>query len=155
LFAADMDGLAPALYHADQAIRLPAVHHPDYMSTLRELVERYRIQLMVPTIDTELPILASEAEALARSGCHVLVSSEALIRTTEDKWQTAIAFREQGLRVPDSWLPEHLVGEDLPDQLFIKPRSGSASQHTYRVQRDELTQILSRVPDPIIQPELQ
>ena len=39
----------------------------------------------------------------------------------------------------------------LPEQVFVKPRSGSASQDTYRISRDHLEGVLPLVPDPIVQ----
>ena len=68
-----------------------------------------------------------------------------------DKWLTIKEFGEKGFAVPRSWLPDNLALESLPDALFIKPRRGSASQHTFSVSKLELKNILPFVPDPIIQ----
>jgi carbamoyl-phosphate synthase large subunit len=155
LFAGDMDGLAPALYLADEAIRLPSVRDPEYISSLLELTERRRINLLVPTIDTELPLLAKAAPAFADRGCHALVSSAELVSIAADKWETVRAFRSQGIRVPRSWLPEDLPQAALPEHLFVKPRDGSASRNIHAVHRDQLMQLLPRVLDPLIQEEVK
>lgn len=54
---------------------------------------------------------------------------------------------------PRSWLPEHLRAGDVPAfPLFIKPRSGSSSINTFKVNNArELEFFLDYVPDPIIQ----
>lgn len=152
--AGDMDGLAPALYLADQAVRLPRVTHPDYLPALLAAVEGHGIRLIVPTIDTELPVLAAAAPQFARQGCVVLVSGPRLVRVAGDKWKTAGLFRACGVRVADSWLPGHLHRAELPPRLYVKPRHGSASQHNYRVHRDDLPGVLPHVPRPIIQAEV-
>jgi carbamoyl-phosphate synthase large subunit len=154
VFAADVDALAPALSLAEHAIRLPKVDDPNYLSSLIEWVERHRIRLIVPTIDLELPLLSDAAPMFADRGCRVLVSEKGLVQIAGDKWETARAFGARGVRVPDSWLPEHLKDADLPERLFIKPRGGSASQGTYRVHRDELMGVLPLVSQPIIQEEI-
>ena len=53
VLAADCDRLAPALYMADKAIRLPRISHPDYLKVLLDVVRQYQVRLLVPTIDPE------------------------------------------------------------------------------------------------------
>lgn len=154
VFAGDIDGLAPSLYLADQGFKLPSVKSPEYIPYLLELVEKHKIRLVVPTIDTELPALAATSAEFQKRGCIALVSSEDLIHISEDKWRSAKTFSERGLRVPRSWLPEEIAPENLanlPESLFVKPRDGSASQNTYQISPGELSSILTQVPNPIIQ----
>lgn len=152
--AADSDSLAPSLYFADGALRLPHVFASDYISILLELVEREHIQMIVPTIDTELPILAKNAELFSAYSCLLLVSSPQLIAITSDKWLTIRACSEAGIRVPRSWLPDGLDEAELPEDLFIKPRDGSASRHTHAVRRGALSTVLPLVPNALIQERL-
>ena len=39
----------------------------------------------------------------------------------------------------------------MPAELFVKPRAGSASAHTYRATPATLAATLARVPDPVVQ----
>jgi carbamoyl-phosphate synthase large subunit len=59
-----------------------------------------------------------------------------------------------GVTVPASWLPG-IAPEVLPEDLFLKPRDGSASQHTHACLREDLEHILPLVPNPIIQERLK
>lgn len=154
VLAGDVDGLAPALYLADIAIRLPRVTDEAYVPTLLELVNRHSIRLVVPTIDTELPVLAAAAHEFAAQGCVVMTSAPQLVRVSGDKWATVQDFGARGIRVPRSWLPDQIDSQSLPDHLFVKPRDGSASQHAQAVSRSQLPYVLSRVPNPIIQEEI-
>jgi carbamoyl-phosphate synthase large subunit len=154
VFGGDIDALAPALSLADQPIGLRRVRDPEFIPDLLRVVERHGIRLLVPTIDSELMVLAEAAPAFARVGCQALISAPELVRVASDKWETACIFRERGIRVPRSWLPETLEEGRLPDSLFLKPRDGSASQHTYRAERSRLHEVLPRVPHPIIQEEI-
>jgi carbamoyl-phosphate synthase large subunit len=149
--AGDVDSLAPTLYLADHAIRLPLTSDPGYVNALCDVIERYSIDLIVPTIDTELEVLARHRARFQNLGCIPLVSSVELIEVTQDKFQMVHVFGGQGIRVPTSWLPSDLAGKELPPRLFIKPRRGSASQHTYQADHHTLDALLRVVPDPMVQ----
>ncbi len=152
VLAADIDPLAPALYIADRAIELPRATDPDYPLALLDTIKRHEVGLVVPTIDTELLALASCAELIAREDCVALVSSEEFVRITLDKWRLVRLFGSRGIRVPKSWLPHDLtsIGE-LPVELFIKPRTGSAGENAFALSRDRLRHGVELVPNPMIQ----
>lgn len=151
MVAGDVDPLAPTLYLADHAARLPLISDLGYIGALCDVVERHRIDLIVPTIDTELEVLAHHRRRLEELGCIPLVSSVELIEVTQDKFDTMQTFGDKGIRVPSSWLPSDLADKELPPRLFIKPRRGSASQHTYKADRHTLDALLTIVPDPMVQ----
>jgi carbamoyl-phosphate synthase large subunit len=149
-FAGDVDPLAPALFLADEAVRLLSTEHPDYVADVIGIVGRLRIGLIVPTIDPDLLILARQRVALRSIGCTVAVSDESFVGIASDKWATVAAFRAQGIAVPASWLPDDRR-TGLPERVFVKPRRGSASRDTHDVARRHLSSILPQVDDPIIQ----
>lgn len=151
MIAADIDGLAPALYVADRALRVPPVSDPSYSPSLLDAVGEFEISLIVPTIDPELPRLAEHRRVFQEHGCLALVSSPELVCIANDKWLTVREFSARGFTVPRSWLPDNAKGEALPEQLFLKPRDGSASQHTLKACRADLDRVLPLVPNPIIQ----
>lgn len=154
VFAGDASGLAPALYKADGAFRLPPVKSEAYIPELLSLVQAHDIGLIVPTIDTELEVLAANAQAFTDAGCKVLVSSPAFVALSGDKWLTQRAFAEHGIDVPQGWTVDELIGAELPDRLFVKPRDGSSSRDIYRATPATLTDVLVLVPNAIVQEEL-
>jgi len=154
VFAGDANGLAPSLYLADRAFQLPCVDADAYVPHLLSLVKEHRISLIVPTIDTELGVLALNREAFTEVGCTALISEASFVEMSGDKWATQRTFAEKGVDVPKTWLPEALKGAELPERLFIKPRDGSASRNTYRATPDSLGDVLKQVPNAIVQEEL-
>lgn len=154
VFAGDVDPLAPALYLADSSIQFIKVTDPAYIEYLRQIVREKRIKLIVPTIDTELHVLSRSADGFMADGCRVLISDPPMIECCSDKWSTYLTMKEHGVLVPRSWLPNDISSEDLPERLFIKPRDGSASKHSYRIRFDRLEAFLKIVPNPIIQEEV-
>ncbi len=151
VLASDIDALAPALYVADDAVRLPHVLAGDYGQVLTVLARTRKLSLVVPTIDPELPVLAGVRDALAELGCAALVSKPELIRVTGDKVLAAATFARAGFRVAETWRPDDLASARLPDDLFVKPRAGSAGKDTFRVTSAQLPTVLELVPDPVVQ----
>ena len=155
VFAGDMDALAPALSVADSAFRLPPISSPGYLSTILGLVEEHDVRAIVPTIDTELDILAEHQAELADHGCTAVVSSRQLIGICGDKKLTHEAFSAAGVAVPRTWLPGDCLESDLPEELVVKPREGSASQDVFFLGRGDVASILGRVKDPVIQERIR
>jgi carbamoyl-phosphate synthase large subunit len=153
--AGDVDGLAPALYLADNAVRIRHTDDPAYVDDLLDVVERHGIGLIIPTIDAELLILARNQDAFAARDCHIAVSAPSFVEVTLDKHQTGATFGGAGIHVPWSWLPPIDDDAGLPTRVFAKPRRGSASQDQYLVAREELAGVLPLVVDPIVQEVLR
>jgi len=146
--AADADGLAPAAILADHAVQVPSLRDSGYVACLEQIIKDFRVDLIVPTIDTELMLLAANRDRLLQLGCTALVSADKLIATLRDKFVMAGVFSEKGIGVPPSWIPEAMDVPSLPEDLFVKPRDGSASKHVYRVRKNQLDAILPLVRMP-------
>lgn len=154
VFAADLDPLAPACLLADAAFPVPRVTDPDYGNALLRIARAQGVSLIVPTIDTELAVLARQTAAFAAEGIVPLLSSPGFIDVCRDKWKLVQALRGRAIAVPASWLPAELpetAAFTLPEQLFLKPRDGSASLNTYPCDREQLARTLRLVPNALIQ----
>jgi len=149
--AGDVDPLAPALYLADDAVRLPRTTDAGYLRALLDVVERHGVALLVPTIDTDLASLAESSDVLRSAGCRLALSSAAFVGITGDKQRTGEAFRSLGIDVPTSWLPPIDDIGGLPERVVVKPRNGSASVGVHRVGRDQVAGMIGLVADPIVQ----
>lgn len=156
VFAADSSSLAPALFHADAALRVPPLDDPQYLPVLVDHIRQHDIGLVVPTIDTELPLLAAQRAEIERTGARVLISHAEFVTVTADKALTAEAFGDRGVAVPLGWTANELPPLDqLPERLFVKPRNGSSSKDAYATTRDDLAEVLSVVPNAIVQERLE
>jgi len=123
--AADLDPLAPALYHADRMALVPRVDDPGYVDALSELVERHDVRLVVPLTDLDQEIVSTAREALAPA--LVLAPAPEVCRTMGDKYLAHAFFEAHGIRSPPTWLP----GEVPPDArypLLVKVREGFGSR---------------------------
>lgn len=123
VFATD---LAPersaACQVADKAFAVPRVTDPSYADTLLELCLRENVRMVVPTIDTELLVLAQNRKQFREQGVEVIISDLPLIQQCRDKRKTHDLFASHGLACPE------VFSEDtLQYPCFAKPIDGSCS----------------------------
>lgn len=118
--------MRPAMSSACQDSRdwveLPHVRDADYAQRLENYCRSAGVQLVVPTIDTELPLLASLKARFAAFGCTLAVSDLALVEHCADKRMTGALFEPLGLK-----MPRRMEIDALSYPLIIKPYDGSLS----------------------------
>jgi len=129
--AADVDQLAPALYHADHRALVPRVDDFGYVAALRNLVELHDVRLVVPLTDLDHLVLAEARHELG--GAVVLVPGPETITRCSDKYVAHAFFEEQGIGSPPTWLPTELP-DDLRFPVLVKARKGFGSRHIFRAE---------------------
>jgi carbamoyl-phosphate synthase large subunit len=122
--------MSAACRAADHRFAVPRVDHPDYIPALLKIVRDHGVDLLVPTIDTELLVLANAASSFAEIGCHVAVSAPAVIDIARDKLATATFLDAAGIPSPRTTTLAALRegGTDCGWPAILKPRHGSASR---------------------------
>lgn len=153
VIAADCSDTAPALYAADAYRRLPRISEPGYVEGIIQACLEEQVALIVPTIDTDLLLLAQNKALIERrTGAVLLISDLAVIDICRDKINTQRFLEDNGFLIPAMHTMEQLRRGEESYPLFIKPKSGSSSIHAYKVNsREELERCLNIVPDPIVQ----
>ena len=126
--AADVNPLAPALYHADVHALVPRIEENDYVPALRALVEEHGVDLVVPLTDLDQVILARAREEL---GALLLLPEAEIVERLGDKYLAHVLFEERGIASPPTWLPNG-VPDDAEFPLLVKARQGFGSRHIYR-----------------------
>lgn len=153
--AADCNPTAPTLSVADGIVFLPTLNDEcAYVAALKAAIREHEAMLVVPTIDTELPLLARHRSELeSQTGTRVLVSPVDCIDICADKAKTACFFEEHGVAHASTWRGRGEVEETGPDfPLIVKPARGSSSQNVFVARnRRELDFFLDYVNDPVIQ----
>ncbi len=128
IITTDIKRNAPAAFISDVHELVPRVNDLNYISTLKELCIKYEIGLLIPLIDTELNILASNKKEFEESGVEVLISSPAVNEICFDKRNTYSFFRDIGVDTPEILNPDVILGESNSNYPFlIKPSNGSCS----------------------------
>lgn len=123
LFATEMKPeLSAACHVVDQSFKAPRVTDPSYIDFLLSTCLAFKIGLVVPTIDTELLLLAQNRERFAEKGIHIVISDVELVRVCRDKRLTANLFLQVGIDSPVIYSRENI---QFP--CFAKPYDGSCS----------------------------
>jgi carbamoyl-phosphate synthase large subunit len=151
VIAADVEPLSPAVHTADAAYRVPLSSDPGYLERIVDVCWLERINLVVPTIDDELPLFGEAVSAFEPLGVRVAVSPAWTAKICNDKVGLCEHLRARGIPAARSWLPQDLPAA-LTYPLFVKPRFGRGSVQAYPVRnRRELDFFLDYVNDPVVQ----
>lgn len=129
VFATDMNPqMAPAAYVSDQCFKVPRVSDAAYPDLLLKLCVDHGIGMVIPTIDTELSILAEIKEEFARQGIWVIVPDSSFVSVCRDKRKTGVFFEEHRILVPK------LIDKHHPEYpMFAKPYDGSLSANLHYI----------------------
>ncbi|MFM2229272.1 MAG: hypothetical protein RL607_530 [Bacteroidota bacterium] len=112
----------------DQYFEVPYLNHPDYIKVLLEICTQHGVKLIVPTIDTELLLLATHKAQFEAQGITVLVSDLNRIQSFRDKRATHIFFESIDVQIAKEYTKENY---QLP--IYIKPYDGSRSVDNYLI----------------------
>lgn len=153
IHGADASDLAPGMHHVDRAHPIAAITHRRFIPDLLDIVEKHRIDLLVPTIDTELPKLARARDRFDRRGCAALVSTPRVIAIGRDKIRTYQTLTDAGIETPETQpVAEILKRKRHRFPYQIKPRCGSAGLGIQRIDDVESLRFWAkRVPDAVVQ----
>ena len=151
IIGADYSDSAPALFYCDKTYQVCKIKDAEYIPQLLDICEKEQVDLLIPTIDTDLLVLAENAERFARIGTKVMVSAPDKVALCRDKRYTADFLLSCGVQSPKPVDDVELYAGGYP--CFIKPRDGSSSIDAYKIDsEEELLEISKRVPNYIIQP---
>lgn len=133
VYTSDMNPLyAPAGYISDHCFSVPPVTDSNYLNCLISICQEYKIGLVVPTIDTELLLLAKNKTYLKDLGIHVIVPDLEFVEDCRDKRRTANLLERLSIRVPESRDKNKPI---FP--MFAKPYDGSLSKDLYILNKKE------------------
>ena len=151
IYGADMASTAPAMVFCDYTRNVVSMKDPEYIGNLLSICEEDRIDLVIPTIDTDLLILSENKSRFLAIGTRVMISAPDKIQICRDKNNTSRFFVNCGLHAPmpvNDW-KEYKSG--FP--AFIKPKDGSSSINAFKVENEKELEVYAReIEDYIVQP---
>ncbi|MCQ2441037.1 MAG: ATP-grasp domain-containing protein [Clostridia bacterium] len=152
IFGADITETAPALLFCNHTVIVPKIKDENYIPFLKEFCNNNKIDALIPTIDTDLLLLAKNRDLFGNT--KVFVADFDKIALCRDKRLTADYFHSLGLKSPVPVDDYKLYNAGFP--AFIKPKDGSSSIFAYKVENEnELKMYADHVPDYIIQPFIE
>lgn len=151
LYGADMTATAPALAFCDGIRIVCGMRDADYIPKLVDICRNDKIDLLIPTIDTDLLVLSRNTDKFEAVGTRVLISKTDKISVCRDKNYTADFFEACGLKAPQT-VNDYKKYKD-PYPCFIKPKDGSSSINAFKVENEfDLKLYAEQIKDYVIQP---
>ena len=149
----DTTELSPALQCCDKKYLVPPVHQKGYARQVTDIIERLNVDLLIPTIDLDLPIWARKRQALKQIGCTALVSTPRVVRICQDKRLMFSFLSDHGFDTPLTIsAPAALKLKKHHFPYFLKPWDGHASRGNVIVHNaEELKFYARRIPNCIVQ----
>ena len=146
--------LSPAAHLVDACFPIPRCTAPEFIGEVLALCAREQVDLIIPTIDTELPAYAAARSALANQGVDIALSSLDAVEIACDKVRTHAFLVDHGIATVRQWEGNAVLSqpEPLPFPLIVKPRRGSASHGVLKVHSEAMLRaVLSSSSDLIVQ----
>jgi len=136
IFLAGNDPYSIDLHKHKNSILMGNVNDEGYIHRLMEVILEYKIEVLIPTIDSEIMKIAkAKIEIEEKTRCIVLVGNIQSVGITSDKKRTIDFLSENGFAHPST---ECLEGEGFERFLasnnfpcVIKTRFGNASKEVY------------------------
>lgn len=154
LIGADITDTAPALYFCDRKVMVPRIRDEGYIPFLRRYCAEEHVDCLIPTIDTDLLLLAESRPTFEEVGTKVLISDRDKVSLCRDKNYTADYFISLGLKSPR---PVHRTTDyHGPWPAFIKPKDGSSSINAFKVESErDLRLHAEKIANYVIQPFIE
>jgi len=121
--------LSSAAHLVDRCFKVPRCDDPLFLPQTIAICQNEGVDLIVPTIDPELPVYAKHAKEFESGGTTVLISHSDTIDIASDKCRTNKWFLDHEFpTVAQSEVAEALANlSQWAFPLIVKPRRGSAS----------------------------
>lgn len=151
IIGADITESAPALYFCDETRIVCRIKDENYIPQLLNICKEDGVDCLIPTIDTDLLLLAENKGRFEAIGTKVLISAVDKVQLCRDKRFTADYFISLGLKSPQP--TDDVDAYNMGYPAFIKPKDGSSSVDAYKVNNEkDLRTYASKIDDYIIQP---
>lgn len=150
----DASALAYGAYDCHEHHQVPSSTLPDYPLQLLDLCLKHGVELLIPGLDTDLPILAEHAPRFEEKGVKVLVGGLEFTRLFRDKRLWGRTLSEYCSHILSGFTPieaaEAVRGGLIHFPLIAKPMGGSASSGIRIIKAEKDFEGLS--PDYVVQP---
>src|SRR5262245_32072547 len=156
----DMFRFAAGFAWCQAAHQVPHSQDAAYLPSLKAILKKHRIELVLIGSDLETLVLArARAEIEKETGCRVAVSDARTVERLADKWLLVEGLRAMGVDHPDSTSnmdERHAFAKKHGFPLLLKPRHGQSARNVHRVDDAATLDFLAaRVGEPVLQEFLE
>lgn len=120
---------APASYFADDSFKIGLFEDSNYIKNLLEICLKNKISIVIPTLDSELILLAKSKSLFNSEGISIIISDLKLIEILRNKITTNEFFNSLMIKTPIIYNKNNIK---FP--VFLKPLNGSNSKGIYKAE---------------------
>jgi carbamoyl-phosphate synthase large subunit len=153
VIAVDMTPLASAFQLADASFLVPPCTDPGFVDAILDICAANGVRLIVPTIDTELPVYAKHRDRFAERGILVNVSAAETISIAADKRATNKFLEQLGApTVRQESLTNAIANtDDWRFPVIAKPALGSAGTGVRWITNADELRLLGNRPHYVVE----
>ena len=134
----DADPFSFGLYHSGPGYLVPLAADPGYLPAITRIIEREGIQVLLPGTEPEVTVLARHRDALAKTGCTIIVSPPEVVDLCFDKGRLYRWLAENRVGVPptadaDGW---EALADAVGYPIVGKPTRGSGGSRGVEILAD-------------------
>ena len=130
LISIDSYKYSSGLFLADKGYKVLRADNKGYIDEVLRICENEKVQVLLPTFSSEIPIYASNKEAFNSINTRLILSPIDSITLFENKWLTNQFFLKHKIPTPNTWLlSDSFQPETFP--LYLKPVLGSGSRNNH------------------------
>ena len=150
LVVCDANPLSVGFSIADARAVIPLAQDPAFVDRMLDVCREQRVDVLLPAVDEEIPLLGAARERFAAFGTTVLLSPQHALETCQDKAAFARFLTRHDIPAPRSWLPDEAPRAAYP--WIVKPRAGRGSTNVWKIENDAQRDFFTpRTPNPILQ----
>lgn len=136
----------------DNFLLVPKAGDPEYLDTIKEIVRKYSVGMVIPMSEPELAATLPFPELAPN--VKWITAGERVVKAGLDKLETMNALR--GLDIPVPWTCTVVDGHPTVYPCILKNRSGSGSRAVFTVADEEdADYLVKHYPDAIFQELLE
>ncbi|MFW5879699.1 MAG: ATP-grasp domain-containing protein [bacterium] len=129
--------LCTAFLEADKTVITPLIYDDSYIKFILNYCYYHKIKAIIPLFDIDIPVLASHDDEFSKFGVSLVCSPAHVAITCNDKWQSYLFLRKNGLYAPKSInsldkAQQALHTGEIEFPVIIKPRWGMGSIGIYQ-----------------------
>lgn len=151
IFMADIDPCAAGLYlvPAERRLIIPPGNSPEFLTTLLNYCQQYKINVLIPTVDVELLPIAYGKDRFTSQGISVPISSAEALDICRDKFKLLTVCQGTGLTPSFLLFNQESSVSNFP--CFAKPRRGAGSNGAITIKDDNALQQLPKDDSYLVQ----
>ncbi|GAB2975138.1 hypothetical protein GCM10027049_07060 [Mucilaginibacter puniceus] len=126
IIGVDISAFTAGNHLCNRTYVVPYAYHEQYIPIIKEIIEKEKVDVVIPTTDYEVYYLALNKAALNTT---IAASDADTAKIYLDKYLTYLHHHQLQISFAQSWLPSEY--KNNVDNIIVKPREGRASKNIH------------------------